>query len=144
MNKALVSAIPVLLALNGYALGGDGTQNPGVPSTYIDSNGNFRLLGAGVPTIVSGACGTGTNGAIVAGSNNNSGQVTIGASATTNCTITFGSGGYVTAPRTCVIDAGNAAAIAATALAYMSAVGTGTFVITGSVLASTNWNYICL
>ena len=143
MNKALVSAIPVLLALNGYALG-DGTQNPGVPSTYVDSNGNFRLQGATTPTIASGACGASTNGSIAAGSNNNSGQVVIGASSTTNCTITFGSSGFVTAPRACTMSPANSAAAAITVLAYVSTVNTGTLTITGSVLASTTWNYICL
>lgn len=96
----------------------------------------------GTPTIASGACGATTNGAIVAGSTNQSGQFTIGAATTTSCTISFST--TITAPDMCVFSPMNAAAIASTTLPRIAAPTTAGFVFTGSVLASTNWGYICL
>jgi hypothetical protein len=97
----------------------------------------------GTPTITSGTCGTGTNGAIVAGSVNQSGQITIGAVATTTCPVVF-SGTMSPAPKSCVLAPMNAAAAAAgTAGGFIGAPsGTG-FTITGAALASTNWAYQC-
>lgn len=96
------------------------------------------------PTIASGACGTGTNGAVVAGSTNQSGQITIGASAATTCAVVF-SATLSPAPKACVIAPMNAAAAASgTAGGFVGApTGTG-FTITGLALASTNWSYQCM
>lgn len=106
------------------------------------SSGSVRVGTGSVPTITSGACGTGTNGAVVAGSRANAGSITVGASVATTCTLTFATA-MTTAPI-CTITAANATAIGALILAYVSANTTGGFVITGSALASTNWNYVCV
>ncbi len=106
------------------------------------STGNVRLGTGSVPTIASGACGTGSNGTIAALSRSNAGTVQIGASATTVCTVVFASA-MTTAP-VCVISPANAAAAAITVLAYVSANTVNGFVITGAVLANTNFNYHCL
>lgn len=98
---------------------------------------------AGLPTIASGACGTTTNGAVVAGSTNQAGSITIGAAATTTCTISW-SATLASAPKACVFMAMNAAAIAATTLPFVSAPSTAGVVFNGAVLASTNWSYICI
>jgi hypothetical protein len=95
----------------------------------------------GVPTITSGQCGTGTNGSI--SGTNQSGIITIGAAATTTCTISFST--TITAPGACLIFPGNAAAAATgTTVARVGTPGTTTWVITGSALASTVYSYICL
>ena len=105
----------------------------------IDITEHWRLGGAGTPTISSGACGTGTNGAIVAGGNDQSFEVTIGSAATTACTISFAST-FSTAPRAAIISPANAAAAATgTTGAYVSSLGTTTVVITGSALANANY-----
>jgi hypothetical protein len=97
----------------------------------------------GTPTIASGACGATTNGAIAMGSTNQSGQVTIGSATTTSCTISFST--TITAPGACVIFPENATAAATgTTVARVSAVGTTSWTITGSNLASANYYYICI
>lgn len=97
---------------------------------------------AGAPTITGGACGAGANGT-VAGTNQ-SGIVTIGAAATTTCTINF-SATLANAPGACVIFPGNATAAAqGTTVARVGTPSTTTWVITGSVLASAVYSYICL
>ena len=104
--------------------------------------GNIVNTGT-VPTIASGACGTGTNGTIAG--TDNSGLVTIGASATTSCTISFHAT-LAVAPKACVITAANATAagdIVSSAI-YVSSITTAQFVITGSALASNNFYYFCL
>ncbi len=106
------------------------------------ASGNVRIGTGSVPTIASGACGTGTNGAIAATSRSNAGQVQIGAAATTVCTIVFATA-MTTAPF-CVISAANSTAIGALVLAYVSSSTVNGFVITGSVLANSNFNYVCL
>lgn len=101
------------------------------------------ISGGGLPTIASGACGTGTNGAVVAGSTDQSMKITIGAAATTTCTISF-SATLSPVPKSCVFSPMNAAAIAAGALPFIAAPsGTGV-VLSGSVLASTNWAIHCM
>jgi hypothetical protein len=110
------------------------------------TTGNFSgqiTSSAGLPTIASGACGTTTNGAVVAGSTNQAGSITIGAAATTTCTISW-SATLAAAPKACVFMAMNAAAIAATTLPFVSAPSTASVVFNGAVLANTNWSYICL
>lgn len=106
------------------------------------STGNVRVGTGSVPTIASGACGTGGNGTIAAGSRSNAGTVQIGAVATTVCTIVFATA-MTTAP-VCVITPADAAGVGATVLAYISANTVNGFVITGTALASVNFNYICL
>ncbi len=104
--------------------------------------GNIVNTGT-VPTIASGACGATTNGT-VAGTDN-SGLVTIGAAATTSCTISFHAT-LAVAPKACVITAANATAagdIVSSAI-YVSSITTAQFVITGSALASNNFYYFCL
>ena len=102
------------------------------------------LSTTGLPTIASGACGTSTNGAVVAGSTNQSGNITIGATATTTCTVSF-SATLGTAPNACMITPANAAAAATgTTVARVSSITTSQFVITGSALANANYAYLCL
>lgn len=110
--------------------------------TVGSTSGVVRIGTGSVPTIASGACGTGTNGTIVAGSRTNAGTINIGASATLTCTVSFAS--TLTAAPICTISAANATAIGALILGFVSANTTGGFVITGSVLANTNWNYTCI
>ena len=102
------------------------------------------VTATGLPTIASGACGAGSNGAVAVGSTNQSGSITIGASATATCTIAF-SATLGSAPKNCHIQPQNAAAAAVgTTVAYVSSVTTAQFVISGSALASANYGYTCL
>ena len=135
------------------------TTNPSAPGTIDNMTigattpqaGTFTKLAAsgqittaaGLPTIASGACGATTNGAVVAGSTNQAGSITIGSAATTTCTISW-SATLAAAPKACVFMAMNAAAIAATTLPFVGTPGTTSVVLNGAVLASTNWSYICL
>jgi len=105
-------------------------------------NGRFQITG-GTPTIASGACGTGTNGVITSG-NNQTGLVTIGAAATSTCTIVF-SAALPAAPSACVLFPANAGAAATgTTVARVSSITTSQFVITGSALASTAYYWNCI
>jgi hypothetical protein len=98
----------------------------------------------GTPTIASGACGTTTNGTLASGSTNQSGKVQIASAATTTCTVSF-STTLGAAPLACVLFPANATAAATgTTVAYVSSITTAQFVITGSVLANTNYYYHCL
>jgi len=95
----------------------------------------------GTPSISNGACGAGANGS-VAGTNQ-SGAVTIGAAATTTCTITFST--TITPPNACVLFPGNAAAAATgTTVAWVGAPSANTWVLNGAALANTIYRYICL
>lgn len=123
------------------------TITPSVTSASGDeilgaSSGNVRIGTGSVPTIASGACGTTTNGTIAAASRSNAGTVVIGAASTTVCTVVFASA-MATAP-VCTISPANAAAAAVTVLPYISANTVNGFVITGAVLANTNFNYHCI
>ena len=101
------------------------------------------VTSAGLPTIASGACGTTTNGAVVTGSTNQAGNITIGSAGTSTCTVSF-SATLGTAPKSCIIQPTNATAAAVgTTGAYISSITTAQFVITGT-LASSNYSYICL
>lgn len=99
-------------------------------------SGQLRLT-YGTPTIASGACGTGTNGS-VAGSNQ-TGLVTVGASATASCTVSF-STTLANAPSACIVtqSAGTAE------LTKVTSISTSAFVIAGTTMASTSYYYICL
>lgn len=98
----------------------------------------------GTPTIASAACGTGSNGAVVAGSDNQSGQITIGSAATTTCTLSW-STTLAVAPQACVFFPANAAAAATgTTVARVGAPSTAGVVLTGSALANANYSYVCI
>jgi len=136
--------------VNGSILPGTGIYRPasntlgissaGTAAGVIDANQNWRIGGAGTPTISSGACGTGTNGTIASNGNNQGFEVIIGSAATTTCTITFATSGFVTAPREAQLTPANSTAAAqGTTLAYVSSLGTTTMVITGSALANANY-----
>lgn len=100
------------------------------------------VSGAGTPTIASGACGATTNGTIAG--TNQSGKITIGAATTTACAVSF-SAAMAAAPKSCLLTAGSAgAADQATTGAYISAITTGGFTITGLALASTIYYFQCL
>lgn len=98
----------------------------------------------GLPTIASGACGATTNGAVVAGSTNQSGNITIGSATTTTCTLGW-SATLAVVPNACVFFPANAAAAATgTTVAYVSSVTNAHVILTGSALANANYGYICL
>lgn len=113
------------------------------PGTFTNLNASGQITStADAPTIASGGCGTGSNGT-VAGTNQ-AGKVTIGATATTACTVKF-SATLASVPKSCVIFPANAGAAATgTTVAYVSSITAAQFVITGSALASTAYNFICL
>jgi len=105
--------------------------------------GGQIVTDSGTPTIASGACGAGTNGVITSG-DNQAGLITIGASATTTCTISF-SVTLNVAPKACLISPANAGAAAwATTVARVSSISTSAWVITGTALASTAYYYHCI
>ncbi len=111
------------------------TPRPGTFSQVIPSSG--------LPSIVSGDCGASTNGAVVAGSTNQAGSITIGATATTTCKITFGSG-MTQAFKACVFFPMNATAAATgTTVARVGAPTLTDVTLTGSALASSNYAYLC-
>lgn len=120
---------------------GNTSVDPGAGNLLV--NGQV-ISGAGTPTIASGACGATTNGAVVAGSTNQSGQITIGAATTTTCTISW-SATLSSAPKSCVFFPMNATAAATgTTVAYASAPTTTQVVLNGSALANANYAYLCL
>lgn len=97
----------------------------------------------GLPTIASGDCGASTNGAVVAGSTNEAGSITIGATATTTCKITFAAG-LTQAFKACVFFPMNATAAATgTTVARTGAPTLTDVTLTGSALASANYSYLC-
>lgn len=98
------------------------------------------VVATGLPTIASGACGTGTNGTIAG--DNQSGIITIGAVATTSCAVTF-SKTLANAPKSCVAFPGNATAAGATILAHIDTIAATGFTLSGAVLASTKFNFHC-
>lgn len=98
----------------------------------------------GTPTIASGACGATTNGTVGSGSTNQSGFVSIGAAATTTCTLTW-SATLSVAPNSCVFFPGNAAAAATgTTVAFAGAPSTASVILNGTALANTVYRYLCL
>lgn len=128
------------------------TRSPAAPGAIDNMSigqttpaaGRFTQMqpGGPVPTIASGACGTTTNGAVVAGSTSMSGQITIGAAATTTCTVTFGAV-LPQAPKSCTFFPMNATAATAATNVFGSAPTTGGFVLNGTNLASSNYAYQC-
>lgn len=137
VNGGTIPGLPGIYAAATQSLGfATNTHAAGA----IDANQNWRIGEATVPTISSGACGTGTNGTIAAGGNNQGFEVLIGSAATTTCTITFANSGFVTAPREAQITAADSAAAAiGTTGAYVSSLGTTSLVITGTALANADY-----
>lgn len=118
---------------------GSGTPAAGTFTTLTASD-QIRST-AGATSIASGNCGTGTNGSV--SGTNQSGAITIGATATTTCQIDF-SKTLAAAPGACVLFPANATAAAAgTTVARVSAITTAHFIVTGSALASANYYYVC-
>ena len=113
------------------------------PGAFTSLNASGQITStAGAPTITSGECGAAANGTV--SGTNQAGKVTIGAAATTACTVKF-STTLAAIPKSCVLFPANAAAAAAaTTVAYVSSITAAQFVITGSALASTAYNFICL
>jgi len=107
----------------------------GTVAGTVDLHQHWRIGGSGTPTIAANACGSTTQGTILAGGNDQSFQVTVGTAAVTTCTITFASA-FTTAPRTADLTPANAVAAATgTAAAYISALSTTSVTITGTALA---------
>jgi hypothetical protein len=136
-------AIPGLTTttIDNMAIGG--TTRASGKFTTLDANGQITSS-TGLPVINSGDCGATTNGAIVAGSTNQSGQLTIGAAATTTCKVTF-SAALAAAPKFCSVFPMNATGAATgTTVARVGAPTTTDFTITGSALANANYGFLCL
>ena len=126
-----------------FFVGANADTGDSAAAGNIDTNGNWRLGQAGVPTVAANACGSTTQGTVAAGSTNQSGQLTVGTAAVTSCVITFANSGFTTAPRAVVLQPANATAAAAgTTLAYVSAISATTFTITGNALASASYYYM--
>lgn len=125
--------------IDGMAIGG---TTPAAGSfTTLSASGQIRST-AGAPSIASGNCGTGTNGSVTG--TNQSGTITVGATATTTCQIDF-STTLAAAPNACVLFPANATAAATgTTVARVSAITTAHFIVTGSALASANYYFVCL
>jgi hypothetical protein len=100
--------------------------------------GPGRFGGSAAASIASGACGTGTNGAITG--TNSAGKITISSGAATTCAITFGTT-FASTPLAVHLQAANSGAATATANEYVSALSTTGFTITATALASTTWYY---
>ena len=126
--------------ISAYTISGNAFKSPGFNVT-----GTGQIVSTtGTPTIASGACGTTTNGAVVSGSTNQSGNITIGSAATTTCVISW-SATLSVAPNACVFFPANAAAAATgTTVARTGAPSASSVTLTGSALANANYSYICL
>lgn len=126
--------------IDGMAIGN--TTRSSVKSTTLDANDQITTS-AGLPTIASGDCGASTNGAVVAGSTNQSMSITIGATATATCKITFSKA--LAIPKACSFSPMNATAAAVgTTVARIGAPTSTDVTITGSALQSSNYNVMCL
>lgn len=152
------------LLLGGSTSGSMTLKAPAIASTYVmtfpAATDTVAVLGAaqtfsgnetfsgqiipayGTPTIASGACGATTNGTLAAGSTNQSGEIIIASASTASCTVSF-SATLSAAPLACIVGAGNSQASTEITAAYVSAITTGHFVLTGTTLASTDWYYHC-
>ena len=117
-------------ALGTAAFVATGTSGATIPllngvNTWSGATNTFSgmiVSSAGLPTIASGACGATTNGAVVAGSTNQTGSITIGAAGTSTCTVSF-SATLGAAPKACIIQPANSAAAAVgTTAAYISSI----------------------
>jgi hypothetical protein len=135
-------------ASNGLACFTDGRCNmelgiSSFPGATFEIGGTLRLSG-GTPTIASNACGSATQGTITAGGTDETGQVNVGTSSVTSCTVSF-SATLPTAPRACQLTPANSAAAAWTTTgAYVSAITSSHFVISGANLSGTSYDYTCV
>lgn len=111
----------------------------GARAAFLDNGTHLRPGSTVAPTIGSGDCGAGANGAVVAGSNDQGMKVTIGATATTSCTVTF-SKAWPSAPRACIQAAMNSTAAGAAAEISWN---TTTVTLSGTALASANYSIVC-
>jgi hypothetical protein len=137
------AAITFPISPPNRATGGAGAIDNMIIGATTPAPGTFSQIipGGGVPTIASGACGTTTNGTIVAGSTNNSGRITVGAAAATACAVSF-STTLSPVPKACTFAPMNAAAV--TAAAFIGApTGAGFTLTTAGSFANTNWAYQC-
>lgn len=108
----------------------------------VDSTQHWRLGGSGTPTIGANACGSTTQGTIGAGSTDRSGLLTVGTTGVTSCVVSFASTWGI-APRHVSLTPANATAAATgTTGAYVSAVGTTSFTVTGLALAGAAYYYL--
>lgn len=114
-----------------------GFSTNGFPAGIIDANQHVRLGGGSSPTAV---CGT--TGVMAAGSTDRSGVLIAQTGATTTCTVTFASA-YITQPRAVLLTPINAAAaLQNTTGAYISAISTTGFTVTGLSLIGCAWAYL--
>lgn len=137
------AAITFPISPPNRATGGAGAIDNMIIGATTPAPATFSLIspGGASPTIASGACGTTTNGTIVAGSTNNSGRITVGAAAATACAVSF-SATLSPVPKACTFAPMNAAAV--TAAAFIGApTGTGFTLTTAGSFANTNWAYQC-
>jgi len=135
----VTGAGPAVIGIYSPATNQLGFSTASTAAGIIDAGQHWRI-GANTPTISSGACGATTNGTLSAASSDQSGEVIIASAATTLCTITFGIA-YTTAPRAVILQAANSAAAGQSTNVYVSSIVAGSFVITGTALASTSWYY---
>lgn len=133
----LVTGNAKRMTINSAGNVGVANTNPTYPLDVTGAIRSSRALmnSSGVPVI--SACGT-TPPAATAGSNNNSGQFTLGTGATTACTITFANA-YPTTAFCTVTPASNY-----TGTYYISAQSASAFTVTlGTGTASVKFNYNC-
>lgn len=113
-------------------------------SAYQQDASGHAILGASIAASISNnACGSTTQGTVAAGSNDHAGKFTVGTASVTTCTITFAVP-YVAAPKSCTLTPANSAgALWNTTGAYVSAIATSTFTVTGLALAGASYYYRC-
>lgn len=112
-------------------------------SSTLTMSGQTKLGGT-VPTVANNACGSTSQGTITAGGNDNSFKLTVGTTAVTSCTVSFGAT-WAAAPTACVLSAGNTAAAGAGHGAYVSSISTTQLVIASATDMSSDIYYIhCL
>jgi hypothetical protein len=150
MTRFLIAALAVVSFIAGAHA--QPAFNGGAPVTItfppISAGGtisapivtNIFSSNSGAPTIASGACGATNNGTITG--DNQSGKVTIGASATATCAVTFSTTFPTGTPKAVVLTPANAAAAAlAAGSPFVSAVSTTGFTFQAAAVASTTWYY---
>jgi hypothetical protein len=142
LNDAFSASNPAML----FARGSGYTINhttlytaAGVQAFNCDVAQHCQSGNATAPTIASGACGAATNGTVTGG-NDMSFTFSIGAAATSACTVTF-AGTWATAPKSCHLQPTNAAALVAGM--YQSAISATAVTFTGTTEANTTWAAKC-
>lgn len=143
MKRIVIGAILFVLALLGVAdaqVNVQATAQAFAAPIYSINNANNPLP----PSIASNACGSTTQGTLSSPSTDTSGYFTIGTATVTSCAISFGSR-HAQAPNACVLQPMNAAAAAqGTTGAYVSALSTTGFTVTGALLDSAEYGYHCI